>query len=155
VVASAFAALSPGSYFEMQDSIMPFQYVGEIPINSSLYKWNTHLMAAAELAKRPWTNVKNYPSYFHRAGFEDIVTKNFCWPTNSWPKGNYLKALSKIFQEDLLINLEGFSMKLFTSFLGWEKEKVEEFLVGVKADLKNRKICAYLQITVIYGRKPL
>ncbi|KAG0645880.1 putative methyltransferase tdiE [Hyphodiscus hymeniophilus] len=154
VVAKAFDALQPGGYLELQDAIMPMQYVGEIPVSSFLYRWNCHVVESSTMAQRPWTNVKHYPEYFIAAGFEEIRAKKFFWPSNTWPKGEYLKHLSVYFQKDLMDGLEGLSMKLFTNFLGWTKEQVQEFLVGVRKDLQDRSIHAYIEISVVYGKKP-
>lgn len=102
VVAKAYDALSPGGYLELQDAIMPMQYIGDIPTSSYLYKWNCHVTEASIVAKRPWTNVKHYPEYFETVGFENIQVKKFYWPTNTWPEGEYLKHLSVYFQKDAM-----------------------------------------------------
>lgn len=146
VLAKAYDFLVPGGYLEMQDAIMPMRYVGDIPTECSLYKWNQLLVEASIKAGRPWTNVKNYGKWFKEIGFEDIQEKTFYWPTNQWPKGEYFKTISTYFQRDLLDGLEGFSMKLFTKILGWSKEKVQVFLVDVRNDLKNPFIHAYAQM---------
>lgn len=125
---------------------MPMKYVGELPVTSSLYQWNQHVINASIMAKRPWTNVKNYPQYFKDAGFEDVQVRKFYWPTNAWAKGKYFKILSMYFQQDLMEGLEGLSMKLFTNFLGWTKEQVQAFLVGVRNDIKDRSIHAYVEM---------
>lgn len=146
VVAKAFAALSPGGYLELQDCVMPMKYLSNIPTDSALYEWNTNILAAAELAGRPWTNVKNYPQYFQAAGFEDIVVRTFYWPTNDWPKGEYLKRVGLLFREDLMEGLEGLSMKLMMVVLGWDRERVAQLLEGVRRDLGDTKICGYAQM---------
>jgi SAM-dependent methyltransferase len=155
VIRSAFGALAPGGHLELQDGIMPMQYVGEIPVDSALYRWNAHVAMAASMAGRPWTNVQHYPKWFAEAGFEGVEVRKFYWPSNAWPKGEYLKRLSVYFQQDILDGLEGFSMKLFTNLLGWSKEDVQTFLVDVRKDLKDRSIHAFAEISVVYGRKPL
>lgn len=145
-MASCFKNLVPGGYLEMQDAVMPMHYVGDIPTTSSLYQWNQNIVIASNLAKRPWNNVKNYSQYFEAAGFEDIQMKKFYWPSNAWAKGRYFKTLSIYFQQDLMEGLEGLSMKLFTNFLGWTKEQVQLFLVGVRKDLQDRSIHAYVEM---------
>lgn len=125
---------------------MPMKYLSNIPTDSALYEWNTNILAAAELAGRPWTNVKNYPQYFQAAGFEDIVVRTFYWPTNDWPKGEYLKRVGLLFREDLMEGLEGLSMKLMMVVLGWDRERVAQLLEGVRRDLGDTKICGYAQM---------
>jgi len=42
--------------------------------------------------------------------------------------------------------LQALSLMLLTNVLGWSAEEVEVFLVGVRKDLKNRKIHAYFPV---------
>jgi hypothetical protein len=37
-------------------------------------------------------------------------------------------------------------MKLFTNFLGWSKEQVQDFCIGMKKDLQDRSIHAYVEM---------
>lgn len=69
----------------MQDAIIPMNYVGIVPIDSALYKWNVYIVEASIKAQCPWTNVKDYPKFFTEAGFEDVQEFMYLWP-NSWPK---------------------------------------------------------------------
>lgn len=125
---------------------MPMKYVGKVPMESALYKWNVYVVEASIKAQRPWTNVKNYPQYFRDAGFENVQEFKYLWP-NSWSKkGEYFKTLARYFQRDLNDGLEGLSMKLFTSFLGWSMEDVQSFLTAVRKDLQDPSINAYLQM---------
>jgi hypothetical protein len=50
--------------------------------------------------------------------------------------------------------LEGFSVKLYVSMLGWTEEKVEVLLEQVRQDITNRKIHAYLSAHTVVARKP-
>jgi len=45
--------------------------------------------------------------------------------------------------ENLLSGVDGFTMALFTRVLGWSAEEVQEYLVGVRRDMKDTKIHAY------------
>jgi hypothetical protein len=76
-------------------------------------------------------------------GFEDVVQKNFYWPTNPWAKEEYFKRVAAYFQEDLLSGLEAISFKVMAA-VGWSVEEIKEFLPGVKKDFKDPSIHAYL-----------
>lgn len=125
---------------------MPMKYVGEVPVESALYKWNVYVVEASNKARRPWTNVKDYPQFFRDAGFEDVQEFKFLWPNLWLKKGEYFRTLAKYFQRDLHDGLEGLTMKLFTNFLGWSKEEVQNFLKAVRSDLQNPEIHAYVQM---------
>jgi hypothetical protein len=45
--------------------------------------------------------------------------------------------------ENTNIGLEGFSMAPFTRALGWTKQEVEVFSVGVRNEMKDKRIHAY------------
>lgn len=121
----------------------PFQYIGEPPTESPVYKWNELLIAGAEKGGRPWTNVKHYRQYMEDVGLEDIVEKTFYWPTSTWARGQYFKDVSLLFQEDLLNALEGVSLKVM-GIMGWSVEEILVFLASVREDIKDTNMHAYL-----------
>lgn len=46
-------------------------------------------------------------------------------------------------------------MAIITKGMGWSAAEVEDLLADVRADVKNyRNIHAYVQMDVVYGRKP-
>lgn len=87
-------SLAPGGYFEMQDMIFPFQFLGDPPFESALYKWLHLITEGAAGLGRPWTNVQFYKTWMKEIGFEDVLEKTFYWPLNPWVKGGYYKEIS-------------------------------------------------------------
>jgi hypothetical protein len=146
VIVKAFKNLVPGGYLEFQDVIAPMRYVGEVPTDSALYKWNAYVIEASLKTQRPWTNVKHYPQFFRDAGFEDVQEFKFIWPNHGQKRGKYFSILSQFWRQNAINGLEGISMKLFTNFLGWPREDVLRFLTEVKKDLENPSIQAYAQV---------
>ncbi|KAI1390645.1 S-adenosyl-L-methionine-dependent methyltransferase [Hypoxylon trugodes] len=153
VVRQAFANLAPGGVLEFQDALFPMNYIGEPPRESALYRWNEKMLEGVARLGRSWSNAQNYHRYFEEAGFEDIVEKRFYWPTSPWAKGLYFKTVATYFQEDMLMGLEGVSLKVLAG-LGMSPEEVREFAEEVKKDFKDTSIHAYLTVTYIYGKKP-
>jgi hypothetical protein len=121
----------------------PFQYIGDAPTESALYKWNEVLIAGAQKGGRPWTNVQHYRQYMEDVGLVDIVEKTFYWPTSSWARGRYFKDVATYFQEDLLNGLEGVSLKVM-GLMGWSVEEILVFLARVREDIKDTSMHAYL-----------
>ena len=97
----------------------------------------------AAKAGRPWTRAQYYKQWLEELGFEDVKEKFFYLPTSQWAKGKYFKELAMYFQEDLLNATEGISLKTM-AVMGWKADDIREFLVGVKEDIKNKNIHAYL-----------
>jgi hypothetical protein len=142
----AFNALTPGGYLEMADGFFPMKYLGDPPVDSDLYKWNELVTEGARRSGRAWTNTPHYAQWMREIGFEEVVEKNFYWPTSPWARGEYMKRVAAYFQEDMLNGLEGISMKVLTGYMGWTAEKVRAFLVGVRRDFKDQSIHAYLSM---------
>lgn len=126
----------------MQDMLFPFQFLGDPPTETALYKW-THLIAegAAKL-ERPWTNVKHYKRWMEEIGFENVVEKNFYWPFSMWAKGDYYKQVSLYAQVDFLNGLEGLSLKIMGS-MGYPADEIKAFVQEVMTDVKNPAIHFY------------
>ncbi|KAI1805107.1 S-adenosyl-L-methionine-dependent methyltransferase [Daldinia bambusicola] len=154
VVRQGFEHLEPGGFMEFQDGLFPMNYVGEVPTESALYRWNQMMLEGVSRLGRSWSNAKNYRRYFEEAGFQDVVEKRFYWPTSPWAKGTYYKTIATYFQEDLLSGLEGISLRVL-GVLGMSPEQVREFVEDVKKDLKSTDIHAYITVTYIYGQKPV
>ncbi len=145
IIAQAYDHLEPGGWLELQDGIFPFEYVGEKPVNSALYKWNEYVLQGAEASGRSWTNVKHYKRWMEDAGFEDVEERRFYWPLSSWAKGQYYKTISAYFQEDIHGGVEAISFRVL-SRLGWSAEKIKEFLDEVRKDVRDTSIHAYLNM---------
>ena len=143
VFKSAFNALKPGGYLELQDGCFPLRYAGDPPVDSHIYKWMEIVTQGAAKAGRPWTNAQYYKQWLEELGFEDVKEKLYYLPTSQWAKGKYFKELAMYFQEDLLNAAEGISLKTM-AVMGWKADDIREFLVGVKEDIKDKNIHAYL-----------
>ncbi|KAI2641359.1 S-adenosyl-L-methionine-dependent methyltransferase [Hypomontagnella submonticulosa] len=154
VVRQAFENTAPGGMIEFQDALFPMNYIGDPPTESALYRWNEMMVEGVSRLGRSWSNVQNYNRYFQEAGFENIVEKRFYWPTSPWAKGRYFKTVAAYFQEDMLVGLEGMSLKVL-GVLGMTPDQIREFVEEVKNDFRNTNIHAYLTVTYIYGQKPL
>lgn len=126
----------------MQDINFPFEFLGDPPTESPLYKWSQLIDTGAEKLGRPWSNVKHYRRWFEEIGFEDVVEKKFYWPFSAWAKGKYYKEISVLAQADFLGGLEGLSLKIMGS-MGYSAEEVREMLVGVKKDIVDTKMLYY------------
>jgi SAM-dependent methyltransferase len=142
VIAEAYKSLAPGGYLELQDGVFPFEYVGEPPTDSAIYKWNEYVVAGAAKAGRPWTNVPHYKRWMEETGFENVVEKTYYLPTSPWPKGRYFKDISMLWQEDMTSGLEGISLKVMGN-LGWSVDEIRVFLAAVRDDFKNTNIHCY------------
>jgi SAM-dependent methyltransferase len=147
VLRQAYESLAPGGYLELQDGTFPLKYIGDPPTESQLYKWSQIVTEGAAKSGRPWTNAQYYKRWMEEIGFEDVVEKHFYWPTSPWPKGKYFKQVSLYWQENLLTGIEALSLKVM-GVMGWSAEDIRPFLEGVRKDVKDTSIHAYLPMYV-------
>ncbi|KAH8651602.1 S-adenosyl-L-methionine-dependent methyltransferase [Tricladium varicosporioides] len=152
----SFKNLTPGGYIELADICFPVQVDDKsLLADSMLRKWSDLMLDASLKAQRPINSAKFYKLQLETAGFTNVVEVQYRWPQNRWPKGAKFKELGIWNLENTAPELESFSMALFTRILGWSKEEVEVFLIGVRKEMKDTKIHAYWPIYVVYGQKPL
>ena len=129
----------------MQDMVWPFQYLGDPPTESALYKWMQTINEGAIQLGRPWNNVPHYKRWFEELGFQDVVEKKYYFPLNAWAKGKFYKEMSVYAQTDLLNGLEGLSFKVLGA-MGWTPEQVKAYLPAVRDDVKNTKMHCYAPV---------
>jgi SAM-dependent methyltransferase len=145
VFTNAYNALAPGGYIQLRDPLFPMMYLTPPPADCSLPRWNELILEAAERMGRPWTNAQHYRRWLEEIGFCEVVEIRERLPLSPWAKSRRLKYLSLWLQHNMLIGLEAMSMALFTRALGWEAERVREFLVGVTRDIQDTNIHAYTE----------
>jgi predicted transcriptional regulator len=145
VFAEAYRSLVPGGFIELRDPILPFQFMTPAPAEEgcALREWCDKLMEAARLAGRDWGVATRYSQMLSELGFVNVTERREAIALSPWVKGKQNKHLSLLLQHDILEMLEPMSMALFTRVLGWEPQKVSDFLELVKKDVQNTNIHAY------------
>lgn len=153
VFASAFANLTPGGHFEMQDGCMPFRAADGTLANTTLLDWCHKTLEGSARVGRSWADPKTYKSMMEDVGFVDVREERFKWPLNTWPKDEKLKKLGMWVREDMMEILSAVK-KVFTAGLGWDIVDADAFVEKAKIDLMNKNIHGWVDIVVVYGRKP-
>ncbi|KAH8662111.1 S-adenosyl-L-methionine-dependent methyltransferase [Xylariales sp. PMI_506] len=156
VIASAVEALEPGGYIELRDPCMPLRFLTPPPEGCALKQWGDLIIEAGGRAGRRWDNAQHYGRWLQELGCVDIHLRDERSPIGPWAKGGRkAKEISLLVQHDLHSGCEGFSMALFTRVLGWEVDKVKDFMEKVKQGLMDTSLHAYSTGVHVYARKPL
>ncbi|RDW71010.1 hypothetical protein BP6252_07573 [Coleophoma cylindrospora] len=121
---------------------MPIISIDDTMEGTALQKWTTIIPQGAAKLGQSVLNSKNYAKYMKAAGFVDIIEENFYWPLNTWPKGDIEKLLLVWFQKDL----NGMSTAALSRAFGWSVKQIDEFLVDVVKDIKDRRIHSYVGV---------
>ena len=155
LIRQAFTNTKPGGWAEFQD-FDPNYYSedGSFKPEMDVAKWIKTFVAAAEGFGRDSRPGPKLEGWMKDAGFENLVHEKFRLPIGPWPKDKHLKGIGAWNLVQLEDGLEGFTLRLFTQFLGWKKEEVEVMLAKVRKDLRDPKLHAQFDFHVVYGQKP-
>jgi hypothetical protein len=145
IVAKCFSALHPGGYLELQD-ISPLACLDSSWEGTELFRWKTLILAGAAALGMDWMKATRYKQYLEDAGFANVEEVNLAWATNCWPRGTHNKMIGAMNNQNYLDGIQGFSIRVLTKGLGMSMEEVEVLLVGVRKDLKDKKIHCYTPV---------
>ncbi|KAL3423929.1 methyltransferase domain-containing protein [Phlyctema vagabunda] len=154
VINSAFSAIRPGGYLELQDAAFPWRCIDDSWQGTALQRWMGLLLDGAEALGKDWKRVPKYKEYMRNAGFLDIVEKKFAWPLGTWAKGKKFKTLGAWCKEDVMKGLQAISMAVMTKGLRMAPEEIDSLIADVKKDVESGKVHVYIPIYVVYGRTP-
>ncbi|KAH8897160.1 S-adenosyl-L-methionine-dependent methyltransferase [Thozetella sp. PMI_491] len=155
LVQRSFEHLNPGGYLEFQEvDLWAKSNDGTFKEGSYLWRSTDYMEKAVKLAGRSFAPVTDLARLLTEAGFVDVVTEVFAWPTNPWPRDAKLKELGIWSQENALMNLSGIYMAPLTRVHGFTPAEVEIFLLELRKEMKRRDIHTYWPVYVVYGRKP-
>ena len=87
------------------------------------------------------------------AGLINVAGKCYICPLGPWAKDPRLKQLGAYNLLQTLEGMEGFSLPIFTRYLGWTAEEVQILLAEVRQELRDPRIHAYLNIYAAWGQK--
>jgi len=88
------------------------------------------------------------------AGFVNVREVRLKVPIGRWPKDERMKVWGVWNRVFLVDAAEGFALRGMTAHLGWTYEETQSFLADMKKCLKDPKIHAYIEMTVVCGQKP-
>lgn len=138
-------ALAPGGYVELQEiSLFARSDDGTLKNDGQILKWLNLLGEASSILERAYQDIWELKNIMAEVGFTGIEERNFKWPTNSWPRDKKHKTLGVWQNANMSSGLEAFTMAPFTRAHGWTADEVRAFLVGVRRELNNPRIHAYL-----------
>ncbi|KAF5001984.1 hypothetical protein FDECE_10786 [Fusarium decemcellulare] len=155
LIQQAYDNLTPGGYFEIGDLSLPMGCDdGTVTKDSAVWRWHDALYEASKKIGRTIQSVAHDTTVLEKAGFVDIVHREFKWPFNTWPLNPKLKEIGRWQCVNMDMGLEAFSLALLTRVAGWTKEEVLACCTEVRKDIRNRRMHGYWTLHVVYARKP-
>lgn len=139
------SALEPGGYLELQDLHTPFGCDdGTLTEDTPTYRFGSVAIETIQALGRPLDVPPMHKDRMRKAGFVDVVERQFKWPIGTWPKDRHYKEIGYWSHANLNFGLEGLMMALLTRGLGWTKEEVMVFCTDVRRGLKDPQVHAYI-----------
>ncbi|KAK1987221.1 methyltransferase domain-containing protein [Colletotrichum cereale] len=155
LVQRIFRNTNPGGWAEFQDYDLHYKSDdGSLTDKHFTRQWVGKFFEACKLVNREANPGPKLEGWVKDAGFVNITHQRFKIPIGDWPKDPHYRECGLINLMQMLDGLEGFTLRLFTSVLGWTKEEVFVLLAQVRQELKSRAFHAYFDFHVVYAQKP-
>ncbi|KAL2137362.1 hypothetical protein VTI74DRAFT_3302 [Chaetomium olivicolor] len=155
LVGNIYRNVNPGGWVEFQDyDLQCYSEDGSLKPESNMMAWTNLFLEAARKTGREPSPGPRLERWVRDAGFINVKHEVFRFPVGPWPKDPRLKMVGKFNVLQILEGLEAFSLRLFTSVLGWKQEEVMVLNAGVRDELKSGAFHAHYNFHVVYGQKP-
>lgn len=149
-------ALKPGGWIEQVEmGLVPKSDDGSVAPDSIFAKWGEVSLAAGDAFGKSLRTVDESKQGLLDAGFVDVTEQRFKWPIGGWSKDEKLKEIGVYNRLHWEHGIEGWCMFLLTNYLAWTKDEVMVYLGKMRTMLRDKKVHAYQDMSVVYGRKPL
>ncbi|KAH6714744.1 S-adenosyl-L-methionine-dependent methyltransferase [Leptodontidium sp. MPI-SDFR-AT-0119] len=150
----AYENLAPGGWLEVTDICFPGRSDDNswLP-DSALKKWSQLMIESAAKLGRFSDSAVSYKQQMETVGFENVIEIQNKWPTREWPKDPKMKEIGMWNKENMLGDLHGISVALFTRGLGWSNEELEVFLASVRKEWMTSSVHVYFPIYTVYAQK--
>ena len=153
VFGSAFKALRPGGWLEMQDINATAMSDDGSAEGSAIAGWYIRQNRLGKARGRPWNNAPNYQRYMEEVGFEDIHVEIKYWPFGGWMEDQRMKEIGKWLRINQIEAVRAFSRG--KRIEGWTKEDDEAEIVAMEKEMREAKVHVYIPLYIVWGRKPL
>ena len=115
-----------------------------LPENSALTAWcNNQYDAMKTIGMELKVTGDMIKKQMLEVGFVDVEVKEFKTPIGQWPQDEKMRETGAFQLVAMLEGIGGLTMALWTRFLGWKREDVEDELVKVKKEMQSKNVHSY------------
>ena len=141
-----FRCLKPGGWLEHTDfSPRVSSDDGSLPAENAWFEWRDLFFEAGEKMGRTFAVTDHFVKWVEEAGFSaPIQTNKTKLPVGTWPADERWKEVglfNKICTEQ---GLEGYSLYICTTILGWSYEECQLLLARIRNAVRNPEYHAYI-----------
>ncbi|ROW01870.1 hypothetical protein VMCG_05634 [Cytospora schulzeri] len=148
-----YHALEPGGWLEMQEYNFKPVFLDDAANKSAMKRYIELVVGGAQSLGIDVDGFGDMERLMAERGFENIEVKRFRWPMGTWARGAYLRNLTAMLKQNILMVLEALALRPL-AHLGWSAEEIQVFLAEVRDELRQNKVNAYAEIIFLYGQKP-
>lgn len=148
--------LKPGGWFELQEiHHYPYSSDNSIPTNNLVAEYWALVIAGLSNLGVNFNATLLLENMMREAGFVNVSTTLFHVPIGMWPRNRVLKTVGQYWRTILMDGLQPIAMGPFTRGLGWSREQVDVYLVGVRKAYEMGGPHYWMPLHVICGQKPM
>ncbi|KAL1977239.1 hypothetical protein VTN31DRAFT_98 [Thermomyces dupontii] len=149
----AYDFLVPGGWLEMQENEAWFQREdGTLPPWSKLFL--EKLDEASIRSGRRLNVAHEQKQHMIDAGFINVQDIVFKMPLAPWPDDPKMKEIGRIRGMAMNQGVEGYSLALYTRYLGWSADELRVLLAKVRSEFNDLNNRMYIAVHVVFGQKP-
>ncbi|KAL9565869.1 hypothetical protein ACKAV7_010051 [Fusarium commune] len=153
----AYKCLKPGGYIESHEALSRMDCDdGSITKKSAMHQWGKFFVEGGKKIGRSFTIVEDgvQRSAIEKAGFVNLVERDFKVPIGGWPKDPKMKEIGKYAQATLEQDIEGYVLFMANTVEGWTKEEVEVYISMLRRELRQGNMHPYYWQKVVWAQKP-
>ncbi|KAI5805350.1 S-adenosyl-L-methionine-dependent methyltransferase [Peziza echinospora] len=156
LISQAHRSLKRGGYIEIIEHKLPYECDdGTMPLDSAIYRWSKHCVESSRLSGKSMEICQHIPQWLDQTGYTNIMERVVKTPMGgSWCETEKERELGKWNAVNLMEGLEGFSLALFTRFLGWNPIEVQALLGLVRTEVQQQKVHSYYKTYFFTAQKP-
>ncbi|EUC47029.1 hypothetical protein COCMIDRAFT_91382 [Bipolaris oryzae ATCC 44560] len=147
--------LQPGGWFEqLEMSVVPKSDDGTVEPGSIFEKWGKISVELGDKFGKSLRTADEAKAGIEAAGFINVVEHRWKLPIGGWPADKRFKELGLYNRINWEQGIEGWSIYLLTTVMNWTIEEVQVYLALMRQALRDRRIHAYQEVSLVYGQKP-
>lgn len=143
-----FRCLKPGGWFEHLDYDLNIKCDdGSMPPDSAWSKWGENFREAGKKTGRTIDIITNHQSvsWMEETGFTKVEEHRIKLPLSGWAADPKWKEVGNYNFVTTNQSLEGYSLYMLTTVLGWDINKTQVYLAQCRNELKSRSIHSYYE----------
>ncbi|KAI9730426.1 MAG: hypothetical protein M1834_005936 [Cirrosporium novae-zelandiae] len=167
----AYFHTKPGGYIEcLEHSVKGVSDEKPLGKDHTISKWGDIALDMGEKMGKSFAIHSKLKEMISKAGFTDVVEVKKKWPFNAWPEDSKLKEIGRWNQLRISQGIEGYALRMLTQVGGvsisrilysmssntkkWSYGEVQAVLGQMRTATRDEKSKAYLDVTIVYARKP-